>query len=920
MRSGLQTQKARAAYDWLMGNNATYRRWVEKQEQVLDSKARDDTVSLYIPTAELLLRSPGVEVACRPILYPCAAYGDSDMKERLVGTYLEGNAVPLARRHYLQKAMGMCLGYAADPLVAFLIHDISLATSIMGKLHVADRRGLGAECLADNSQRQEGFWLHEQDLLCDVVRQMRQRCLDQEGHPELYRYCRLQKKLLGHPNVFITIAPAEWRFPLHEPLFRGWKEPDGQGMKQNEDLSYVQGLLTLHVYNVLMALIPSMLADSSLFAGVLEHVIRVEFQGRGTLHVHIALWAMLHPDVDLRGRTGVSHDSPLIRFLEKHGFDTVDVQYGEGFVNYINGYTAKASDSLVFRLSEHVRGEDSKWRQTYRMLCKSSPCIPEVFSYFASLPMMQRSFYHDVLYAPIQRSALDLDRNVSLRLYGTYLKSVCVGGCALGVVKQNFLQYVRMWRYDGGPAGRVARRSDKMTAVGVRFSFELQDNFIGQYCAMFFPHTSPEEFLAQGQEVLEYTKFFVGAMIYLSGLRWYLDEDSDSLLVVGRNGAKYALASFPRDLPQAFGMSELNGQSVFQGRGEVYSNQAFEYLALCIEEELQTRIGSGRRRTFLHRLNALGLLYHYISQVPAHDRPRQVEEWNRVHGGLLQERQWSEGQRRALDWVRECTNRSDESRRCLDESVGGPRGTAGRCLYLAGRPGSGKSEVLVHAAVEAAQEGCRVMILCPTGALVHSYRDRLPVHENIQVETLHSGFRIGRDVDLEVGYAPPSRLRHFDVFLLDEGSQVEDHVTRKVMMGLLELPQEPTLVVAADFQQLNPVKGGGLMKAWVSDPGSFQCIDLETIFRTEDNRLLSFLSTIRERQPEKGLVEDFFRGRRWTGSLSRAVGHGLDLTEETGELFMWLCVTNKGADRVNKAALKHLGVDVEELPRIFAGV
>ena len=69
---------------------------------------------------------------------------------------------------------------------------------------------------------------------------------------------------------------------------------------------------------------------------------------------------------------------------------------------------------------------------------------------------------------------------------------------------------------------------------------------------------------------------------------------------------------------------------------------------------------------------------------------------------------------------------------------------AERFLFISGKPGSGKSEVLVHAAVAVASKGCEVLILCPTGALVHSYRDRLPETEHIVVETIHSGFKIFR--------------------------------------------------------------------------------------------------------------------------------------------------------------------------------
>ena len=75
--------------------------------------------------------------------------------------------------------------------------------------------------------------------------------------------------------------------------------------------------------------------------------------------------------------------------LESLGFKTVDVQYGEGFLNYIMGYAEKGSDSLDFSLREH-HGEDSAnrgvaWRIAYRIMCKHAPLIPEIFVGFAGM-------------------------------------------------------------------------------------------------------------------------------------------------------------------------------------------------------------------------------------------------------------------------------------------------------------------------------------------------------------------------------------------------------------------------------------------------------------------------------------------------------------------------------------------------------
>ena len=58
-----------------------------------------------------------------------------------------------------------------------------------------------------------------------------------------------------------------------------------------------------------------------------------------------------------------------------------------------------------------------------------------------------------------------------------------------------------------------------------------------------------------------------------------------------------------------------------------------------------------------------------------------------------------------------------------DEEV---KKTTRRFLYVKGRPGSGKTAVLIEATVRAAKDGLTVLIVCPTGALVCSLKELLP--------------------------------------------------------------------------------------------------------------------------------------------------------------------------------------------------
>jgi len=219
-------------------------------------------------------------------------------------------------------------------------------------------------------------------------------------------------------------------------------------------------------------------------------------------------------------------------------------------LNYINGYTAKAHDSLDFRLTElSAAGQNSRWRMTYRLLCKSSPCVPEIYCDFAGVQFMVRSFYKDKVFAIVPKPS-DTTSNESKALYRAYLASNRQGDVAMvGVIKHNFMQYARLWSWEGGAVKRRKLPEGKLYAIGVRFVFELLDNYIGQYCSTFFPHTHEEVFYYDNEDVIAYTRYYYGAMQYLKALRYGYDLETLTSYVIGPKGASFGLGAFPGLFP-----------------------------------------------------------------------------------------------------------------------------------------------------------------------------------------------------------------------------------------------------------------------------------------------------------------------------------------------------------------------------------
>jgi len=163
--------------------------------------------------------------------------------------------------------------------------------------------------------------------------------------------------------------------------------------------------------------------------------------------------------------------------------------------------------------------------------------------------------------------------------------------------------------------------------------------------------------------------------------------------------------------------------------------------------ELRMRVCDARVATFVSRLGALSVLTKFFRE-----HPLSLADWHKVEKVTLRPMTWSDAQSEFLKVVKEHVDVRDSS----DMAAG-----LSRWMHITGGPGTGKTEAIIHAAYRAAETGCRVLILCPTGALVHAYKERLPPTDQIVVETLHSGFAISRKADKDT-YAPPGRLRRYD--------------------------------------------------------------------------------------------------------------------------------------------------------------
>jgi hypothetical protein len=219
--------------------------------------------------------------------------------------------------------------------------------------------GLTADVLTRDSQTSSGYWDIVQDSCSDLVRIMLGRCYDKYNHEVLYNHCRNlrgQVWLCAFPNLFLTIAPAEWKFP--RPYF----------MQPYRNCVFAGAyIMALHMY-FLVRSIWLFLANrfGHKYFIVFEWCMKTEYQGRGTPHWHICAWVASFGLLQhLAGRTGTAVVSAFVKFLGMLFCCEIDVQIGNGRLNYINGYVSKDADAVDVGLVEQEQSVPPRGRHSY---------------------------------------------------------------------------------------------------------------------------------------------------------------------------------------------------------------------------------------------------------------------------------------------------------------------------------------------------------------------------------------------------------------------------------------------------------------------------------------------------------------------------------------------------------------------------
>ena len=431
-----------------------------------------------------------------------------------------------------------------------------------------------------------------------------------------------------------------------------------------------------------MQIITDVFKEKDLFAETYDWCLRVEFQGRGTLHIHMCAWVRFpencHNPITGKnsheGRSGQSSSSPLLQLLEELFHGSVDIQcdnLGEQLLNYVTGYAAKAHDALEWKAREY--GKDlgnHKWLMVYRLLTKRAPLVPEMFIDYAQVPLMIHTYQTAQLYAPVPHYVqvvagerlIDgkkrLPANDHRLFYECFLQRRSQVGPVWASPAISFQEYARLVSYDAASkkvksryGGNRGRNSHKHScAVGVHFSWELLDIYTGQFVAMFIPHDASHqqrnELCAAPRSVPDNTRFMAAALE--SG--------------VAENGAvRKAIRKHAQEEPDAYGAwAAMDADETIRTDAGRLRHLAFEYLSLRMQADLRLR---GRKEasiwTFQSRINAVRLLidahagHLTVDAGGRRYRPRiNADDWTLKRPNILPQRTWSPGQAELLELVR----------------------------------------------------------------------------------------------------------------------------------------------------------------------------------------------------------------------------------------------------------------------------
>lgn len=181
---------------------------------------------------------------------------------------------------------------------------------------------------------------------------------------------------------------------------------------------------------------------------------------------------------------------------------------------------------------------------------------------------------------------------------------------------------------------------------------------------------------------------------------------------------------------------------------------------------------------------------------------------------------------------------------------------------LCGKPGTGKSQVLIRAIHHALQQESQVLVAAPVALLAQGYRSIFG--SDLEAETIHSTFHIpvNDDANGDMNFS----LNKFDMVVVDEASLVSPQTFEKMASTFNRLNVRPVVVVTGDKCQQQPLQTApnGRVSTTVSILNDATFTNDNSVkhalyqqFRIVDAEYARFIDLLRYSQPSQLQLDDF---------------------------------------------------------------
>ena len=180
---------------------------------------------------------------------------------------------------------------------------------------------------------------------------------------------------------------------------------------------------------------------------------------------------------------------------------------------------------------------------------------------------------------------------------------------------------------------------------------------------------------------------------------------------------------------------------------------------------------------------------------------------------------------------------------------------------LLGKPGTGKSQVLIRAIHHVIQEEYKVLIAAPVALLAQAYRSIFG--PDVETETIHAAFHI--PINEEASHDINSALNRHDVIIIDEASLVSAPTFSCIETTLNRLNCRPVVILAGDKCQQQPLQTIqervsntiSVLNDATFDSNNSVKHTLHHQFRILDLNYARFVDLIRQMQPYQAQLNEF---------------------------------------------------------------